>query len=439
MPARDSNHNAEDKSPPSGDGNAELAETLAPGSSSSGSSGKKSKVSKRDELVGTSLGKYQIVGALGRGGMGVVYQAYDALIDRQVALKLLPHEFSENEQALRRFLLEAQAAGRLNHQNTVGVYDAGIEGEIYYVVMELVTGGSVSDKLRDGPYSWKRATRIVADACQGVAAAHAAGMTHRDIKPSNLLFTEDGTVKVADFGLASAPGMMGASLSNAGDILGTPNFMSPEQCESKPVDERTDIYSLGATYFSLLTAEMPYESRATMQVMYAHIHAEPPDPWSIDPDIPAACKSIIEKAMAKSPDGRYQSVEEMLVDLNRVLTSADTVVDNHGETRIWINPEGAAPQQDAVPSQQPRSRDPDSERRSARMLEAEEENTFCGQLRRVIHESGRAADDVAADVGIPAQHLTEFLEGTRTLRSDVLERILLSVRAQVVISLRNPK
>lgn len=396
-------------------------------------------------MIGTTLGKYQIVGVLGRGGMGVVYQAYDSLIDRQVAIKMLPRDQAENDDAWRRLLLEAQAAGRLNHQNTVGVYDAGMEGDVYYVVLELVTGGSVSKKLSKGPYSWKEATRIIAEACQGVAAAHAAGMTHRDIKPANLIFADDGTVKVADFGLASAPGLVGASLSNVGDILGTPHYMSPEQCESQPVDERTDIYSLGATYYSLLTAEMPYESRATMQVMYAHVHSDPPDPWKIDPEIPAACKSIIEKAMAKSPSNRYATVEEMLRDLHNVLAGTDTVTTNAGETRILADSPANKPKHESARIE-PRTRAwekrgignevPELVISQAKVTEAQEEDTLCGQMRRVIHDSGRQLAEIAEDVGIVPQHLAEFLEGTRTLRSDVLERILQAMSAKVVISPR---
>ena len=287
---------------------------------------KKVRKKKEDPRVGTSLGKYQGVGVLGRGGMGVVYQAYDPIIDRRVAIKLLPQEVAEeDDEAFRRLLLEAQTAGRLNHQNTVAVYDAGLAGDTYYVVLELVTGGNVLERLVKKRYTWIEATKVLADACRGVAAAHAKDMIHRDIKPANLMFTASGEVKVADFGLASAPDLVGASLSNAGDILGTPHYMSPEQCESKPVDQRTDIYSLGATYYTLLTSERPFDDAETaMQVMYSHVHQEPPDPRDLDDTIPQGCKDLIAKAMAKAPADRYQTCEEVLDALNALLAASET-------------------------------------------------------------------------------------------------------------------
>ena len=212
-----------------------------------------------ETLIGTSIGRYEITGVLGQGGMGVVFMAHDPMIERDVAVKLLSEEWSADERAVQRFLVEAKSAGKLGHPNTVAIHELGQEGQSYYLVMEYITGGSVERTLQEkGVCSVAEATRIAVDACKGLAAAHAVGLVHRDVKPANLLRNKDGTIKVADFGLVKARGASAQSITNPGQIMGTPHFMSPEQCESKPVDARSDIYSLGATYYTLLTGANPY-------------------------------------------------------------------------------------------------------------------------------------------------------------------------------------
>jgi urea transport system substrate-binding protein len=266
--------------------------------------------------IGRKLDKYEIKGELGRGGMGVVLRAHDPLIDREVAIKLLPAELATNDSALQRFLSEAKAAGKLNHAHVASIFEIGQDGSTYFLVMELLPGGSVADRLaKNGACGLLEATLITIDACKGLAAAHAAGLVHRDIKPANLLVTADGSVKVTDFGLAKASAAT-QQLTQTGMIVGTPNYMSPEQCNAQPVDARSDLYSLGATYYSLLTGHQPYEeSQTVMQVMYGHCHGQIPDPRAISATIPAACSAIIARAMAKAPADRYQTANEMLADL----------------------------------------------------------------------------------------------------------------------------
>ena len=276
-----------------------------------------------DQWIGRRLGKYDVRSVLGVGGMGVVLRGYDSSIEREVAIKVLPAELAADEVALRRFLAEAQSAGKLNHANTVTIYDVASEGATHYLVMEIVAGGSAEDVLkRSGAYSVSDATRMTIEACQGLAAAHRVGLIHRDVKPANLLLTEDGTVKVSDFGLAKRTRNQTLQMTQIGQIIGTPYYMSPEQCEARDVDPRSDVYSLGATYYSLLTGKCPYEETGSaVQVMFAHCNAAPPDPREIRANVPAACVEIIERAMATDPDQRYQSMEEMCGDLEAVLAA----------------------------------------------------------------------------------------------------------------------
>ncbi|WP_437229608.1 transporter substrate-binding protein [Planctomicrobium sp. SH661] len=283
--------------------------------------------------VGKTIGKYHIVEILGQGGMGIVLKGHDPLIDRYVAIKLLPAEFSTDGVALNRFLSEARAAGKLTHPNVVQIFDVGEINAEYYLVMEFVPGGSVAEQLQKrGPASVFEATRMISDACRGLGAAHAAGLVHRDIKPANLLRSSDGSVKVTDFGIVKETNSTTLQVTRAGVVVGTPYFMSPEQCEGRAVDARSDLYSLGASYYSILTGENPYsDSGSMMQVMFAHCNREPPDPRAINSSVPPACAEIIARAMAKSPANRYQSAAEMQADLQTLLGTLSGVT-NHS---LW--------------------------------------------------------------------------------------------------------
>jgi len=262
------------------------------------------------------LGKYRITGRLGQGGMGVVYEAEDTVLQRQVAIKVLPTTVSANAVALRRFLLEAEAAGRLSHPNVVATYDVDQSGGAYYIAMELIRGGSAQDLLKvRGRLPWTEATRIIAEACRGLTAAHAAGLIHRDIKPANIMCSAQGAVKLADFGLVKQADQDTTSLTNAGRVIGTPSYMSPEQCNARPLDFRCDIYALGATYYALLVGRPPFVGNGPLDVMFAHCHHAIPDPRECDPAIPDACAALVRRAMAKDPAKRFASAAEMLAAL----------------------------------------------------------------------------------------------------------------------------
>ncbi|MEZ6129447.1 MAG: serine/threonine-protein kinase [Planctomycetaceae bacterium] len=279
---------------------------------------------------GYRLGKYQIRELLGKGGMGSVYLAFDPMIEREVAIKVLPVDVASHPLALSRFLTEARSTGRLSHPNVVSVFDIADQQGLHYIVMELLTGGSVADKVAGGKsLDWKAACRIVAEAADGLSAAHKAGLVHRDIKPDNLMLTPEGVVKVVDFGLSKlvdATNDTREATTKAGAILGTPQYMSPEQCESVAVDGRSDIYSLGGTLFRLLTGRLPYEEfPALMQVMMAHVSKPIPDPLAHNPDLPESCRTIVQRAMAKAPQDRYQDAAEMAAELKALIYSAPTV------------------------------------------------------------------------------------------------------------------
>jgi serine/threonine protein kinase/WD40 repeat protein len=278
----------------------------------------------------TQLGKYQLRRKLGAGGMGEVWEAHDTVLDRLVAVKLLSADAADARLSVR----EAAAAARVNHPNTVAVYDAAEFDGRWLIVMELVTGPSAY-KLVDehGPRPWAEATRIARDAAAGLAAVHAAGLVHRDVKPANILLTPDGTAKVADFGLART-----SSRTTVTSVAGTPHYMSPEQCWNETADGRADVYSLGATYFTLLTGRPPFTGDTPMAVMYAHCHHPPPDPRAVTPDVPAGCAAVVRRAMAKAPAERFTSADELRAALDSLLAGTTNPVEGDRAKSLRLPP-----------------------------------------------------------------------------------------------------
>ncbi len=272
------------------------------------------------------LGKYLLKSVLGQGGMGTVYLALDTRLRREVALKVLPREFSKDADAVKRFLREGQAAARLSHPNVVAIFDVDQQRGHTFLVMELVSGGSAHDLIKQGYLAWPEATRIIAEACRGLVAAHSAGLIHRDIKPANILLSKDGTVKLSDFGLVKVADdeTTRDPLTKTGAVLGTPDFMSPEQCQGEKLDERSDIYSLGATYFALLTRRPPFVEEKPLQTMFAHCSKPVPDPRSIIADLPAACADVVMKSLSKKRMDRFKSADEFLAALLSLLGSSPT-------------------------------------------------------------------------------------------------------------------
>jgi ABC-type branched-subunit amino acid transport system substrate-binding protein len=274
--------------------------------------------------VGQWLGKYEITSMLGKGGMGVVYSARDSLIRREVAIKQLGSRHAKNETALMRLLQEARTAGSLQHANIVSIYDVIEHGESLYLVMEKVTGENLGEILLKSPagrLDWQTATRLVIDCCDALEAAHAQSLIHRDIKPQNIMVTSCQRAKVLDFGLAKSEELNeNTAKTEAGTVLGTPDFMSPEQFHGENVDARSDLYSLGATYFALLAGEAPFAyAGGHLKVMYAHANAPIPRVTDRVPEIPAGCDAVINRAMAKEPNKRYASAAEFKASLESLL------------------------------------------------------------------------------------------------------------------------
>lgn len=281
---------------------------------------RKKPVSNADPMIGRDLGAYRIEARIGGGGMGDVYKAVDRRLGRAVAIKMLAEALAKDEDAQKRFQNEARAAARLNHPHVVIIHEVGQHQKRPFLVMEMVPGGSTHDHVRArGRCNWREASRMIADACRGLAAAHDAGLIHRDIKPSNLMCGVEGIVKLADFGIAKATDSTGTALTRTGHIIGTPDFMSPEQCRAQSLEARSDIYSLGATYYYLLTGQHPYPVPDPIQVMFAHCSRPTPDPRKIAPDVPAECAAIVSRAMAKKRGDRYADARAMLADLESVL------------------------------------------------------------------------------------------------------------------------
>ena len=286
---------------------------------------------------GDKVAKFVVKRAIGRGGMGHVYLAHDPAIDREVAVKVLREDAGDAE-ASERFRSEARAAGRLSHPNVVAVYEIGEDEAtgLTFIAMEYASGGSVADLIRgEKPVPPLRAAEIIADAAAGLAAAHEEGIVHRDVKPANLLVDDDGAVKVADFGLARRAASGDPRLTQASCIVGTPYYMSPEQCGGGNQDARSDVYSLGATFHALLTGHSPFErSGSAMDVLAAHMYEDRPAAHEEADGVPAACTRLIHKAMSKNPEDRYPSGAEMLTDVERLLTAMRKAAPPAGESSL---------------------------------------------------------------------------------------------------------
>ena len=265
--------------------------------------------------------RYEMHRRLARGGMSDVYLARDLLLDRPVAVKVLFAEYAKDPTFVERFRREAQAAANLNHPNVVAVYDWGQQSGTYFIVMEYVEGRSLSEIVRtEGPLHPRRAAEITADVAAALGFAHRNGVVHRDIKPGNILISPSGQVKVADFGIAQAiAGGTEAGLTQAGAVMGTATYFSPEQAQGRSVDPRSDLYSLGCVLYEMLTTRPPFTGDTPVAIAYKHVQEPAPLPSASGVAVPPALEAIVAQLMAKDPAQRYASAEDLRADLRNYL------------------------------------------------------------------------------------------------------------------------
>lgn len=266
-------------------------------------------------------GRYEILEKLGSGGMAIVYKALDAKLNRQVTIKIMREEYSQDEEFIKRFQTEARAAASISHQNLVNVYDVGSENLINYIVMEYIDGMTLKELIkRKAPFSNEETLGVAIQIGTALEHAHRNQIVHRDIKPQNILVTRDGNVKVTDFGIARVA--TETTMTMSGNTMGSVHYFSPEQARGGYTDHKSDIYSLGITMFEMATGRVPYEGDTPVSIALKHINEPTPGVKSINPDASDSLAKIIEKATEKMSAKRYQSMEAMDNDLKRALTNA---------------------------------------------------------------------------------------------------------------------
>src|SRR6266498_220373 len=281
--------------------------------------------------VGARLGRYEIRSLLGAGGMGEVYLAQDTMLERNVALKVLPADLAANENRMQRFIREAKAASALNHPNILTIHEIGQQDEHHFIATEYIEGESLRQHITRSRMGLRETLDVISQVASALAAAHQAGIIHRDIKPENIMVRRDGLIKVLDFGLAKlvattpqedkdaeAPTMTKVVKTDPGIVMGTANYMSPEQARGMEVDARSDLWSLGVVLYEMVAGRLPFEGKTTSDVIATILHHEPPSLLLYRPNMPAEVERIVEKTLTKDVEERYQLAKELNVDLKRL-------------------------------------------------------------------------------------------------------------------------
>jgi serine/threonine protein kinase len=274
-------------------------------------------------LVNDNLGKYKILNEIGRGGMATVYKAWDAEHSRHVAIKVLHAQLTVDALFVKRFRQEAAAVSSLSHPNIVAVYDVGQEDDFHYLVMEYLEGQPLSRLMEpQAPWPLTRTLRVIRQVADALDYAHSKGFIHRDIKPSNIIVGPGDHATLTDFGIAKAT--RGTTLTRTGMLIGTPQYMSPEQCLGRHVDSRSDIYSLGVVLYEMLTRRVPFTADNTLSILYKHVHGTAASPASVNPAVPTRVEPVVAKALEKQPDKRHSTAGEMALALERALAGGPT-------------------------------------------------------------------------------------------------------------------
>jgi len=274
--------------------------------------------------AGQKIGPYEVLSSIGAGGMGEVYRARDTRLGREVALKILPAEFSADRDRLERFELEARSASALNHPNIITIYDVGSSNSTSYLSMELVEGKSLRALLDEGLMPLRKIASIASQLADGLAKAHAAGIVHRDLKPENLMISKDGFLKILDFGLAKMTLVHANQASNlqtqtgAGMVRGTVGYMSPEQASGKAVDFHSDQFSFGTILYEMITGKRPFQRGSVAESMAAIIREDPEPVHNLNPQLPMVLRWILDRCMAKDPEERYASTRDLARDLQSI-------------------------------------------------------------------------------------------------------------------------
>jgi len=270
-------------------------------------------------VVSALEGRYQILKELGRGGMGIVYQAHDKQLKDQVAIKILSPLLSNDPEALERMKREVSAARRITHPNVIRIHDIAETGGLHYVSMEYFQGSNLKEFIKtSGPLSIGMASNIAYQICDGLEEAHRQGVVHRDLKSQNIIVGANNHIKIIDFGLAQSSHLAG--MTATGLIMGTPEYMAPEQVSGKRVDERADIYSLGIILYELFTGRVPFSGDSAIAVGFKQLKEDPPKPTEINPQLPEAVENVILKALEKDPFRRYSSVGALKSDLQEAVS-----------------------------------------------------------------------------------------------------------------------
>lgn len=289
-------------------------------------------------MEGRILGeRYELLEKIGGGGMALVYKAKCKLLNRFVAVKLLRPEFTADEEFVKRFRVEAQAAASLSHPNIVSIYDVGKEDDMHYIVMEYVNGITLKEYVvQNGALDWKEAVNIAIQICSAIEHAHKNHIVHRDIKPHNILLTKDGIAKVTDFGIARA--VTSSTITVVGSTIGSVHYFSPEQARGGFSDEKSDLYSLGIVLYELVTGSLPFNGESPVAIALKHIQDIPEEPTSIKPDLPKGVSELIMIAIEKDQKNRYQSATEMLNHLYKVLKSPDMEIVTGNGDNVYDSP-----------------------------------------------------------------------------------------------------